>query len=290
MVFHRRLLRRARRGIRRVVRGGRRGTRRFLRIRRRVIRRVRPFLLPAAIGLLTVAPIPGSRVAAAGLATRAGLGLLGRTAIRRFGRRALRRLRGRGARRLARRAARAVGRAGRSAGRGFLRFTGLAPFVPLRAGIATIAAGAIVASPKLRGSIARTPKTLFGFGTDIGGRIEGIDPSEQQGFAGTPAGLLIGAGLAGLGAGLIGGAVIPKLLARGEKIAEPFGVLPSPAGLTPISQPLGAVQPEPKEEEPKAMEAFTMPSIKITNKPQTNINIKLSKTRRFINQQVLIRK
>ena len=261
MVFHRRLFRRVRRRARRV--------RQFFRRPK-----VKKFLLPAAVGLLTVLPIPGSRVAAAGLLTRAGGVAAARAALRKF----------------APRAGRAISRAARRVGRGFLKVTGLAPFQPIRAGIATVAAGALIASPKLRRSVKEVPERLFRVGTQIGERIEERDVP-KTGLGGTPAGLLIGAGL-----GLIGGALIPKVVgaikSRRDRLAEPLGVLPSPAVLTPEAEPLGAVQPEPEEKEPEpvAMQPLTMPSIKITNKPQTNINIKFSKSRRFINQQVLIRK
>jgi len=257
MVFHRRLLRRVRRRARRV--------RSFFRRPK-----VKKALLPAAIGLLTVLPVPGSRVAAAGLATRAGFGLVARGAIRRF----------------APRVGRAIGRVARGAGRGFLKFTGLAPFQPIRAGLATVATGALVASPKLRRSVAEVPQRLFGVGTGLGERIED-QPVPETGLGGTPAGLLIGAGLAGLGLGVAAPAIAGAIKARGD---VPLSLIPSTGILTPDTQPLGAAQPEVKEEEPKPMEPLTMPSIKITNKPQNNINIKFSKSRRFINQQVLIRK
>lgn len=273
MVFHRRFLRRARGGVAAARAALRRRGRRVRSFFRRP--KVKKFLLPATIGLLTVLPIPGSRVAAGGLLARAGGVAAARALLRRF----------------APRIGRAVGRAARGASRGALKVTGLAPFQPIRAGLATIAAGAVFASPKLRKAIARTPETLFGVGTGLGERIE-QDTSEKTGLAGTPAGL-VGAAVAGalglVAGGAVGAAVAGKIRERGERLAEPFGVSPlSP--LTPTTQPLGAVQPEVKEPEPKAMEPLTMPSIKITNKPQNNINIKFSKSRRFINQQVLIRK
>jgi len=272
MVFHRKLFRRAR--------GGVAAARAALKRRGRKVRsffrrpKVKKFLLPATIGLLTVLPIPGSRVVAGGLAARAGGVAAARALLTRF----------------APRIGRAAVRVGGRAARGFAKVTGLAPFQPIRAGLATVAAGAIVASPKLRRAIGRTPETLFGVGTGLGERIE-QDPTEKTGLGGTPIGLLVGAGLAGLGVGAIGAALLPKaaaaIKARGE---TPLGLIPSTGILTPDTQPLGAVQPEKKEEVPKAMQPLTMPSIKITNKPQNNINIKFSKSRRFINQQVLIRK
>jgi len=282
MVFHRRLLARLRQANR-LRRARAAKTRRLIRTRS-VQRRI---LGGLGVGLLTVLPIPGSRFAAAGLAARLGFGFLGRGAIRRGISRFAPQL-GRFARTAARGGARAAGRAARGVGRGALRFTGLTPFNPLRLTGSIIGAGIVSASPRFRRSIREVPERLFGVGTSIGDKIEGReDPQSPAGLGGTPLGLILGA----LGLGAAGGLVAPKVIgAIKDKFgSQPFGILPAPSGISSISQPLGAVQPkeQPKEPEPPTMQPLSLPSIKITNKPE--INIRFSKSKKFINQQVLIK-
>lgn len=135
--------------------------------------------------------------------------------------------------------------------------------------------------------IIDNPKTLLPDRSDKKGIVEKAkDVTKKAGV------------VAGLGALAVGGAVagkkaldkvkdikVPKFFGNGT----PEAVLPSPSPISPIAEPFGAVQPEvPIEDKIKDVAPVSMPSIKITNKP--SINIKFSKRRKFINQQVLVRK
>ncbi len=105
------------------------------------------------------------------------------------------------------------------------------------------------------------------------------------------AGLVAGAAAAGLGVVAVAKkkikeVKIPKL--PEIKAAElPAAILPSPPP-SKILEPFGAAQPTPPAE-PLPAAAPAMPAIsnKITFKPE--INIRFSKSRKFINQQLLMR-
>jgi len=161
--------------------------------------------------------------------------------------------------------------------------------------------GRVALDPKLlflkKGTVAdlpidfsKTPSELRG-GEELFSRIRGagvIPPAgmsvapipEPEGRGIPPSVIGLGAGLAGLLAGL--------LVDRGKSKKEVILQEP-PLGISPISaiaQPLGAVKPTEKPaEELKAPKR--MPSIRIINKPE--INIRFSKSRSFINQQLLVK-
>lgn len=158
--------------------------------------------------------------------------------------------------------------------------------------LAPVAGGLIVSSPKIRDIAKRTlsPSAQFERGKFIGGLIE--DPSgllpEQETAGSVGERIRQVAGAAGLVAGGIaaatGGVILAKKAVRG---AAPITFQQLPSSVAPvIEQPLGAVQP-PEEE--KKVAPTQLPTIKITNKPQNNIDISFRKSKKFINQQVLVR-
>lgn len=78
----------------------------------------------------------------------------------------------------------------------------------------------------------------------------------------------------------LGGAIAALTTFLIQRGGAPAGLLPAPPSLTPTTQPLGAVQPpiEPREITPS-----------ITNTFNPTIDIRFSKRKQFINQQILIR-
>jgi len=162
--------------------------------------------------------------------------------------------------------------------------------------------GVLQTSPKARAFVKGKLRDPTGIGRGIGGIIE--DPSQL-----VPKGPETGrekvlqflktAGLVG-GAAALGGVAIgafrrfrdrPRQV-RGPIGADVLGAAILPATPTIISQPLGVVEKPPKEEPttvtPSVAAPAMVPDIKIINKPE--INIRFSKSKRFINQQVLIRR
>lgn len=178
---------------------------------------------------------------------------------------------------------------------------GLAGAAPLAvigtiAGVSTLLGALRI--PTIKKQIART---LTGEKGEALGAII-ADPSKllpkEKGIKETAADIAKKAGLLAGTAALVGGGIV-----AGKKVVEkikevklpkitpsqiaPAALLPSVPALTPITQPLGAVQPTPTPKEIVPVQPITMPSIKIMNKPE--INIRFSKSRRFINQQILVR-
>jgi len=99
-------------------------------------------------------------------------------------------------------------------------------------------------------------------------------------------------------AAVVGAAVVTKKAiekAREVKIPSvslpsavlPAGLLPTLPSLTPDTQPLGAVK-QPIEEVPKEIKGLVEP-MKITNTFNPSIDIRISKKRSFINQQINIK-
>jgi len=172
---------------------------------------------------------------------------------------------------------------------------------------------ALTTSPKLRELFVRKLNPISS-GRELGRIVE--DPSklfpkdtstrgikEKIFGIGKTAGIIGGVAAAGVGAAILGRKAVGKvrsLLPSGQKVPPtgtiqqfPTSALTGAAVLPAIStgaQPLGAVQ-KPVAAEPPISKPPTaaIPSIKITNKPQNNINIRFSKSRKFINQQVLVK-
>jgi len=155
------------------------------------------------------------------------------------------------------------------------------------------AVSALAVSPTLRKAVSPIRR-----GKAIGAAVE--DP---QTFLQKVAGFFSGAGqivketapvivpAAIVGAAIIGGRRLARRARDRRPAAIPTAQLPIaalPVGVAPVSvrtTPLGAVTPT---EKPVAEEKVKKapPSIRITNKPQ--INIRFSKSRKFINQQILV--
>ena len=125
-------------------------------------------------------------------------------------------------------------------------------------------------------------------GKKIGEFIE--DPSSifpEQPKAPSLSDIIKGLGLAGLGgATVVGGLKIIETIREKETIIKepapiiPTQPLPATPSITQATQPIGAVQPD----KPKSIDPM-----KITNTFKPSIDIKISKSRRFINQQINIK-
>ena len=166
-------------------------------------------------------------------------------------------------------------------------------------------AGLLKASPKARTFVKekilapeKTGEALAGFLEDP----KTLLPKEKETFKEKVIDATKTAGLIGGGAAIVAGGValgkkikaakIPKIPSLiGPSVAQvpsqvlPAAILPARPSITPLSQPLGAVQ---KPIESKVDVAPRVPSVVNTFNPQ--INIKISKSRRFINQQVLVKR
>lgn len=167
---------------------------------------------------------------------------------------------------------------------------------------------ALTTSPRLR-KFVKTRFNPIKTGQELGRIVE--DPSKLFPSEITPtgvgekikdvlttAGLIGGAAAAGVGAVILSKKFLGKLKGKGKSLlpglipASPIATLPLGASglpaLATIEQPLGAVQ-KPVAEEKEIAPMPSIPPIKIINKPETNIDIRFSKKRSFINQQVLIK-
>lgn len=166
--------------------------------------------------------------------------------------------------------------------------------------LGTTAAGALTTSPKLRKAVLEvvSPVKIFERGRGVGKIVE--DPSKlipkektARGIKEKVIGILKEAGPgAAAGAALAGGALVVAKKAR-EKVTGiipsgklPAAILPAPPSITPTTQPLGAVK-QPVEAVPVAVEP--QPPVNITNTFNPSIKISFKKSRKFINQQLLIR-
>ncbi len=177
--------------------------------------------------------------------------------------------------------------------------TALGAFVgqPVKAFLGTSALvtgiGVLSTSPRARkaAKFIVSPVRRLAGGKVIGAAIE--EPTTfLQKLLGLGAVAAVPIATAGIGAAAVLGT---QRLLRDRKIPTlPSGLpaaLPAAAITTglPVSpraiEPLGAVQPEKPIEEVKPPKA--VPAVKITNKPEININFR--KSRRFINQQILVR-
>jgi len=184
-------------------------------------------------------------------------------------------------------------------GLGLLRGTGRTFFGTFGRSFSTLTGiGILTTSPLARGFLARRLRDPTRTGREIGKLIE--DPSKllpegEETTGGKFRDILERAGLVG-GAAVLGAAGISAVQRFRERRQEqavipsqafPSAILPAQPSLTPRTQPLGAAEKEVEPEAILPVEPIKLPSIKITNKPQ--INISFRKTRRFINQQVLIK-
>jgi len=175
------------------------------------------------------------------------------------------------------------------------------------AGITALGLGAAQVSPKFRAGIAGKVKDPLAGGRFVGGLIEGqpvVTPDksfldklkEAFGKAG-PVGVAAVLATAGIGIGAVGKSIIEK----GKKGAAGFPGLPGIPGLpgspgisappqqvTPNFDVIGEVKPK-KEEKPIQVAPVSQPDIinRITVKPE--INVRVSHSRKFINQQILLK-
>lgn len=180
--------------------------------------------------------------------------------------------------------------------------------IPKKLGGKLLLAGGIAAaveSPRLR-RIIKTKFNPLVTGKELGKIIE--DPTRLFPKERTPKGVfdkfkdVLGtAGLiGGVAAATVGGVILAKKGISKVTSLIPSGVVrsvaASPLAISPlatialpsaatIEQPIGAVQ---KPIEDKKI-PVAIPSIKIINKPQNIVDVRINQSKRFINQQVLIR-
>lgn len=160
---------------------------------------------------------------------------------------------------------------------------------------APAAAGILLASPTARKFV--DPRQTFKRGKEIGKLIEDpskLIPEKEETLLGKIKDVGIKAGLIGAGAAAVAGAAAIAVKKVKEKLPSkipsaelPAAILPTVPSLTPRTQPLGAVEKPVEVEKVVAAQPVSMPSIRISNKP--SINISFRKSRKFINQQVLVR-
>ena len=203
---------------------------------------------------------------------------------------------------------------------GFQKFLELQPKItPFLAGtLATLLGGPITGAKVFLGSglavgllesqrVRKFAKEKVLDPTAIGVGLAGIieDPSKLIPTEKTPSGLKEKVIEIGKAAGLIGGtaaavvggvalgkaalAKIPKVPKLPKKIAPqvlPPALLPALPGITPTTQPLGAVQ---QVKEPEVSLPMQQPPINITNTFNPSVKISFKKSRKFINQQLLFK-
>ena len=178
------------------------------------------------------------------------------------------------------------------------------PGVGARTGVAVktffgtgLGIGVLAVSPKAREFVKTKILDPGKSGRGIGGIIE--DPSQllpkdkpvKEKIVDTlkTAGVIGGLAAAGVGAGVLTKKAIDKF--KKPKVPSAIAGLGLPvAPLPTIQQPLGAAVRVPEEaviEDKPVKAAPTMPSIKNTFNP--SINISFRKTRRFINQQIIVK-
>lgn len=192
--------------------------------------------------------------------------------------------------------------AGRTALKTAKALTPTTPLGVLKAGILIPAAAGALTVPAVRRIVSKTlsPKEQFKRGQTIGGIIE--DPSKLLPKDVTPkgvgervksvaktAGLISGAAAAAVGGVVLAKKGIEKVksIIPSKAPTEPIAIMPSITPISSLTQPLGAVEKPTDLEKTMPPIQTTPPAIKITNKPEININLRKSK--KFINQQNLIR-
>jgi len=174
---------------------------------------------------------------------------------------------------------------------GLVKGTGKA--IAKRPILSLVGAGVLVTSPTARRAAVTLPQTLFSGGKTIGGKIEGLSaPTKEKagkfGLLGLGAAALLGGVLVAPTALRAAKGLIPSLPKRKKATQElPVGLLPAPPSITPTTQPLGAVQ-QVVEPTPSLPVEKVKP-MKITNTFNPTIDIRFSKSRRFINQQIIVK-
>lgn len=173
------------------------------------------------------------------------------------------------------------------------------------AGLTALGLGIAKTSPKARKFVVQKIKDPTAGGRFIGEQIENIgkdnlprDKSlgEKIKEGAKKAGIIGAITAGGIGAAVVGKKIIEKVKkAKVPKISEIIpGVAAAPAlaqlpqSITPQLQPLGPAEKPPKEEKVVAV-APTMPSITNKIRVAPEINIRFSKRRTFINQQILVK-
>lgn len=158
-----------------------------------------------------------------------------------------------------------------------------------RTALTTGGVGLLVGLPKERRvSVAKGIITApFRGGEAIG---ETIGEAPETGIIGTlgTAGLV---GLGAVGAVVVGKKIIEKVSVK-KAVVQELAISPlvaTSAIPTVIDKPLTTGPAPPKKPAELLKPPVAMPSIRITNKPRINVDITFRKSRRFINQQVLVR-
>jgi hypothetical protein len=161
--------------------------------------------------------------------------------------------------------------------------------------------GILSASPIARKAAKTQALTGFtGLGVEVGKTIEDpqrLIPSKEDPFRvakeiAKKGALPVAAAAGIIAAGVAGKSALEKAAAKVKAIIPkklpsvslPAALLPAPPSITPQAQPLGAVQ------KPKDIPVAVAPKpITIKNTFKPSIDISFRKSRRFINQQILVR-
>lgn len=162
------------------------------------------------------------------------------------------------------------------------------PITFRKAAVGFTATGILIASPKARKFIVGKIKDPTGVGREIGAIIE--DPSKLQPdiakgetTIGKIKEVAKAAGVVGGVAAVTAAAIAAIKRAREKEVPETFAAIPT----LPDIRPIGVVK-KPVEAVPVAVTP-TMPDIKIRNVFKPEINVRVSHSKRFINQQILMR-
>jgi len=181
-----------------------------------------------------------------------------------------------------------VGRAALRTGKAFIPKTALGKIATGVSGL--FGAGVLIASPKARRAVRAAPRRILGTGLGVGRQIEAGVPFSLRDVGKAAA----GAGIAG--AAVAGGlAVAGAIKGRAKKVKGvvervPDVIAGTPSIVTTALEPLGPVV-QPAVEVPVAVEAIPKPMKPVTIKNifKPSVDVRFSKSKRFINQQNLIR-
>ena len=146
-----------------------------------------------------------------------------------------------------------------------------------------VTTGILTSSPQARVFIKEAPSRTFRFGEIIGEKIEEKEPKDLPSISQG----LTAAGLAGaVAAGILAATKKKKAKEPTAKVLTPDDIIKAvpieDTGLIAEEPTLGAVQA------PKEPSVAKERPIKIINTFDPEINIRFSKSRRFINQQILV--